>query len=187
MTNFISEIDKSWTLFLDRDGVINKRIYGGYVTSWDELEFLPGVVEAISIFSGLFKYIFIVTNQQGVGKGLMNIDQLNSIHEDMIKEISLEGGVINKVYFCTDLADTPDNCRKPGVFMAEKAKEDFPDIDFGKSIMIGDSDSDIMFGRNAGMKTILHKSEEIVTIDADFKVDSLLEFAEMLRNFDNEG
>lgn len=187
MANFISEIDKSWTLFLDRDGVINKRIYGGYVTSWDKLEFLPGVVEAISKFSGIFKYIFVVTNQQGVGKGLMNIDQLKSIHKDMIKEISLKGGLIKKVYFCTDLADKPENCRKPGLWMAERAKEDFPDIDFGKSIMVGDSVSDIIFGKNAGMKTILHKSEEDISIDADFKVDSLLEFAEMLRNFDNEG
>lgn len=186
MANFISKIDKSWTLFLDRDGVINKRIFGGYVKSWDKLEFLPGVVDAISTFTGIFKYIFVVTNQQGVGKGLMNIDQLNSIHKDMLNEISRNGGHINKVYFCTDLADKPNNCRKPEVWMAEKAKKEFPDIDFSKSIMIGDSVSDILFGKNAGMKTVLHKSEEDISIDSDFKVNSLIEFAEMLRNFDNE-
>ena len=187
MANFISEIDNSWTLFLDRDGVINKRVFGGYVTSWSELEFLPGVVEAISKFSGVFKYIFVVTNQQCVGKGLMNIDQLNSIHEDMVKEISTRGGVINKIYFCTDLAEKPENCRKPGIMMAEQAKKDFPDIDFSKSVMIGDSVSDIMFGENAGMKTVLHKSKEDINIYSDLKVDSLLEFAEMLKSSKYEG
>ena len=185
MANFISEIDKSWTLFLDRDGVINKRIFGGYVTSWEKHEFLPDVVEAITAFSELFKYVIVITNQQGIGKGLMNIDQLNSIHENMKKEISVNGGKIDAIYFCTDLADKPENCRKPHIWMAEKAKKDFPEIDFNKSIMIGDSASDIMFGKNAGMKTILHKSDENISINADLKVDSLVEFAEMLRNIDN--
>ena len=77
MAKFTAEINKSWTLFLDRDGVINKRIFGGYVSNWNDFELLDGVLEAIEIFSSIFKHIIVVTNQQGVGKGLMDETKLN--------------------------------------------------------------------------------------------------------------
>lgn len=186
MVKFISEIDKSWSLFLDRDGVINKRVFGGYITKWEEFEFLPGVVEAVSVFSKYFKYIFIVTNQQGIGKGLMSEGDLNSIHEKLQNHFFNNAGRIDAIYFCPELAAKEVNCRKPCIWMAEKAKEEFPEINFEKSIMIGDSESDILFGKNAGMKTVLHKSEEIININADLTVDSLLEFAEILRKKTNE-
>ena len=182
MNKFIKEIDKSWTLFLDRDGVINKRIFGGYVKSWDEFEFLPGVLEAISIFSIIFNRIVIVTNQQGIGKGLMNESQLNTIHKKIIESVSNSGGRIDSIYYCPDLANKENNCRKPGINMASMAKEDFPDINLIKSIIVGDSVSDIMFGKNAGMKTILHESEENIIVDADLKVKSLLEFAHLIKS-----
>ena len=184
MADFISEIDKSWSLFLDRDGVINKRIFGGYITNWEEFEFLPGVVEAVSVFSKYFKYIFIVTNQQGIGKGLMSEGDLNSIHDKLQTYFLKNDGRVDAIYFCPELASKEVNCRKPGIWMAEKAKSDFPEIDFKISVMVGDSESDILFGKNAGMKTVLHKSEEKVTVDANLTVDSLLEFAEMLRRLD---
>ncbi len=186
MIDFISKTDKSWSLFLDRDGVINKRIIGGYITNWEEFEFLPGVVEAVSIFSRYFKYIFIVTNQQGIGKGLMGEDDLNSIHKKLQNHFLENNGRIDAIYFCPDLATKNDNCRKPRISMAEKAKHDFPDIDFKKSLIVGDSVSDIQFGKNAGMKTVLHKSQEDVSIEADLKVESLLEFAEMLSKKTND-
>ncbi len=177
MAGFLKDIDNSWSLFLDRDGVINKRIYGGYVTNWKKFEFQSGAEAALSIFAEKFKYIFVVTNQQGVGKGLMSIGQLIDLHKDMISEIESRGGRITKVYFCTDLADLKNNCRKPSPIMAERAKRDYPDIIFKKSIMIGDSQSDIMFGKNAGMHTVLHLSSDNADINAEMKVGSLLEFA----------
>lgn len=180
MTKFTEEINKSWTLFLDRDGVINKRIFGGYVSNWNDFELLDGVLEAIKIFSSVFKNIIVVTNQQGLGKGLMHEAQLNEIHSKFKDEVFANSGKIDAIYYCGDLVTKPDNCRKPGIKMAEKAKNDFPEIDFNKSIMIGDSASDIMFGKNAGMKTVLKKSEEIVDAVADIEVNSLLEFAHLL-------
>jgi len=66
------QIDKSWTLFLDRDGVINKKIDNDYVKAWEQFEFLPGVIEALKILSAKFGKIIIVTNQQGVGRQLMS-------------------------------------------------------------------------------------------------------------------
>ncbi len=75
------EIDESWTLFLDRDGVINRRLMGDYVKSLDEFEILPGVLGAIKNFSKKFGRIVIVTNQQGIGKGLMTNEDLNAVHQ----------------------------------------------------------------------------------------------------------
>lgn len=180
MNSFIKNIDNSWCLFLDRDGVINKRIFGGYVSTWEEFEFLPDVKNALRLFSEVFKYIFIITNQQGIGKGMMSENSLAEIHSNMISEIELAGGRITKIYHCPDLAQKPDNCRKPSPYMAQKAKADFPDIDFKNSIMIGDSKSDILFGKNLNMYTVLQKTSEDVSVSANMKINNLLEFAKML-------
>ena len=73
-------IDEDWTLFLDRDGVINVRIIDGYVTKIEEFEFLPNVIEALRIFKNKFKYIIVVTNQQGVGKGIMKFEDVEEVN-----------------------------------------------------------------------------------------------------------
>ena len=145
-------INEDWTLFLDRDGVINVRIIDGYVTKVEEFEFLPNVIEAFKIFKDKFKRIIVVTNQQGVGKGFMTIEDVNMVHNFMIQQLENHGGKIDKIYFCPQLKSVVDNYRKPSPKMAYLAKEDFPDIDLSKSIMVGDMNSDIEFGKNAGMQ-----------------------------------
>ncbi|GAB4317564.1 MAG: D-glycero-alpha-D-manno-heptose-1,7-bisphosphate 7-phosphatase [Bacteroidales bacterium] len=147
-------IDRSWTLFLDRDGVINRRLKNDYVKNWKEFEFLPGVLEAMALFNRIFGHIFVVTNQQGIGKGLMTETDLTLIHDRMVEEIRYEGGRVHKVYHSPYLDTERSVFRKPNIGMARKAKIDFPAIDFAKSIMIGDSVTDMEFGRNAGMRTI---------------------------------
>jgi histidinol-phosphate phosphatase family protein len=159
MTDFLKLVDSTWTLFLDRDGVINRRIVGGYVAHPDEFEFLPGVLSAIKFFNKKFGRVCVVTNQQGVGKGLMDVVQLELVHQYLVEKVSEVGGWIDGIYFCTDLASKPDNCRKPNINMAIQAKNDFPEIDFSRCIMVGDSTSDMAFGRNAGMKTIFISTE----------------------------
>lgn len=144
------------TLFLDRDGVINKHLPDDYVKSWEEFEFLPGVLDALVLLSEIFPHIVVVTNQRGVGKGLMTENDLTSIHETMLSVIQKNGGRIDKIYYCTDLSNESFN-RKPNSGMAYQAKKDFPNIDFEKSMMVGDSDSDMEFGNRLGMKTILIK------------------------------
>ena len=186
--NFLTHIDNSWTLFLDRDGVINKRIFGGYITSPQEFEFLPGVLDSLISFSSVFGRIIIVTNQQGVGKGIMTEADLIVVNNHMIGEIANAGGKIDAVYYCTELADTPDSCRKPSISMAQKAVFDFPDIDFVKSIMVGDSQSDIEFGNNAGMKTVFitnEGSDEIPKDMADCSINNLLELKTLIHLFNH--
>jgi len=179
MTDFLHSIDKTWTLFLDRDGVINERIWGGYVTEPDGFHFIPGVLEALSLLSNRFGKIILVTNQQGIGKGQMTEDHLGAIHKHMVEEVESQGGRIDAVYFCPDLKSKSDNCRKPGIKMALQAKADFPEIDFSKSIMVGDSDSDVEFGKNAGMFTV-YTGKETNNIEADLIVKDLLSFTQII-------
>jgi histidinol-phosphate phosphatase family protein len=177
-------IDTAWSLFLDRDGVINKRIEGDYVKKWEEFEFLPGVLEALHIFSKIFGKIFIVTNQQGIGKGFMTETDLELIHDEMMLEIKSHGGRLNKIYHSPYREEEHSVFRKPNIGLARKAKIDFPEIEFKKSIMAGDSISDMQFGRNAGMLTVLMapdndlKSENPELID--FVFPDLISFAKAL-------
>ena len=179
------DINDSWTLFLDRDGVINQRIKGGYVTSPNEFEFLPGVEKAMNILSDIFSRIIVVTNQQGIGKGLMTEDQLADIHQKMIDHLKSAGGRIDAIYYCPALEEDRSPNRKPLPGMAFKAKEDFPGIEFSKALMVGDTESDIEFGQRAGMFTVLCSKQ---TIEVDkmyhrplYVSDDLLSFALLLK------
>lgn len=174
------KIDKTWTLFLDRDGVINVRLIDDYVKNINEFEFLPGVLEAFKIFSEKFGKIIIITNQQGVGKGLMTLEDVDEVHDFMKKEIEAQKGRIDAIYVCPQLKSDPDNFRKPSPRMAYMAQHDFPEIDLEKSVMIGDSNSDIEFGINAGMYTILIGDEPVKTGPHD-KYESLFQFAKILK------
>lgn len=172
-------INKDWTLFLDRDGVINVRIIDGYVTKIEEFEFLPNVIEALKIFKEKFKYIIVATNQQGVGKGIMKFENVETVHQFMVQQVAENGGKIDKVYFCPQLKSVPDNYRKPSPKMAYFAKNDFPDIDLSKSIMIGDMNSDVEFGKNAGMKTIFIGDNEL-NLTPDDRFETLYDFAKII-------
>ncbi len=175
-------IDKSWTLFLDRDGVINKKLDNDYVKHWIEFEFLDGVIDAIKFFNTLFGKIVVVTNQQGIGKRLYRTEDLELIHKNMVYEITYHGGRIDKVYFSPYLHSENHPTRKPGIGMALQAKEEHSEIDFSKSIMIGDSMSDMEFGKNAGMKTIYISQETKNDPKIDFTFKSLNEVVIALQN-----
>lgn len=175
-------IDKSWTLFLDRDGVINKRLENEYVKHWIEFEFLDGVLDALKFFNPLFGKILVVTNQQGIGKRLYRVEDLELIHKNMLYEISYHGGRIDKVYFSPYLSSENHPTRKPAIGMALKAKKDFPEIDFSKSLMIGDSMSDMEFGKTAGMKTIFISQEPKQDEKIDFNFASLNDVVTALQN-----
>ena len=146
MFDFLNNKKGQWTLFLDRDGVINKRLPGNYVRTIEEFEFLGGVKEALFWFSQYFDRIFIVTNQQGIDKGIMDHEDLYFIHDYLLSEVEKSGGKIDQIYYCPHLSIENSYYRKPNPGMAIMAKEDFPEIEFTSSIMVGDSYSDIVFG-----------------------------------------
>ena len=147
-------IDNTWTLFLDRDGVINKNIDKSYVLNWDEFEFVDGVLETMPKLAGIFPRIIVVTNQQCIAKGLITEDELSEIHQNMMNMIELNGGRIDAVYYAPDKASPQNLLRKPGNGMALLAKKDFPEIDFKKCIMVGDKLSDMEFGKSLDMTTV---------------------------------
>ena len=149
----LKQINNTWTLFLDRDGVINHEKHKDYIHTWDEFKFYDGAKEAIAFFSKIFKHVIVVTNQRGVGKGVTKLPDLQLIHSNMISEIEKAGGRIDAVYFCTDIDDESPN-RKPNPGMGLKAVKDLPAINLHKAIMIGNTSSDMQFGRNLGVKTI---------------------------------
>lgn len=140
-------------LFLDRDGVINRRNPEGYISYKDEFALNEGVGEAMAELSFLFNWIIVVTNQQGVGKGLMTEGDLMAIHDKMIEEIETAGGRIDKIYSCTSLEEAGDIRRKPSAGMILQAQEDFPQIDLSESWMVGDTISDLELAKNMGIKS----------------------------------
>jgi histidinol-phosphate phosphatase family protein len=168
-------VDASWTLFLDRDGVINERILSGYVTSSSEFRFTPGAPEAIARLSCLFKHVFVVTNQQGIAKGLMTEKQLQEIHIMMHNEVEKVGGKITQTYYAPGISSPDNQMRKPNPGMAYQAKRHFPEVDFTKSVMVGDTDSDMLFGQRLGMRTVRIKTVEPIHIPADLTVNNLTE------------
>lgn len=181
----IKKIDKSWTLFLDRDGVINEEKKDSYVFSYDEFRFLPGVLEALRELQGIFGTIIMVTNQRGIGRGLMSDKDLSVIHDRMLDEINGKGGRIDSIYYCP-ANDNADPERKPNPGMAFRAARDFPSINLEKSVIVGNNLSDMEFGKNAGMHTVHVRTThpEITSPHPliDLSCQDLKEFAEILRD-----
>ena len=177
------KIDYTWTLFLDRDGVINHEKHLDYIHTWDEFVFYEGVTEAIAIFARTFHRLVVITNQKGVGKGVTKLHDLQLIHKNMIAEIEEKGGRIDAVYFCPDLGSESPN-RKPNPGMGFQAVKDFPDINLNKAIMVGNTLSDMQFGRNLGVQTIFLPTTRPEVDLQDKHIDavygSLLDFANAL-------
>jgi D-glycero-D-manno-heptose 1,7-bisphosphate phosphatase len=174
--------DNSWSLFLDRDGVINEKLENDYVKSWDEFIFKHGALEAIAGLKKIFGRIFIITNQRGVGLMKMTAAELSSIHNKMLIAIEEASGKIDKIYYCTD-ANVNSLYRKPNIGMGLLAKQDFPEIEFSKSIIVGDSKSDMEFGQNLGMKGVLicANAEDGLKNSSSSRFKSLYEFYETLK------
>ncbi|MDR0971033.1 MAG: HAD-IIIA family hydrolase [Bacteroidales bacterium] len=174
------------TLFLDRDGVVNVRLIDDYVKTFSEFEFEKGALEAIKILSNKFERIVIVSNQQGVAKGLMSKESLEDINEKLKKEVERSGGRIDAIFNCTALEKENNFCRKPNVGMALKAKKQFSSIRFKDSVMVGDSLSDMIFGKRLNMQTIMICSSLFKVrkyhklIDNSF--DSLISYAKNIEN-----
>ncbi len=169
-------------VFLDRDGVINRKPSNGeYVTSWEKVQMLPGAERAIALLNQASRKVIVVTNQRGIALGRLSESDLLSIHENLRIHLGSFGAHIDAIYFCPH-DHGQCGCRKPGTGLFERAFLDFPGARPENSVMIGDSDSDIVAGTRVGMKTILitqpRNSGKGLTMRATASGRSLLEVVE---------
>jgi len=170
---------KHRAVFLDRDGVINKKApEGDYIKSWGEFEFLPGAKKAIRKLNENGFLVIVVSNQRGIAKGIMSESALKEIWVKMEEELSKVGARLDDIYYCSH--DIVDNCgcRKPEPGLLLRAAREH-DIDLGRSWMIGDSESDIEAGKRAGCRTILIEGSPLNdnsrASEADLVANSLVE------------
>lgn len=179
--NLCSQINENTTLFLDRDGVLNIEKENDYIRNVGEFIFYQGVKENFHWLNNVFKTIVIVTNQRGIGKGLMSEYDLQAIHEHLNIELQKHNAIIHKFYFAPSI-ENDSEFRKPNIGMAFQAKNDFPEIDFNNSIMVGNNLSDMEFGKRIGAKTVLVETTKKVELPhelIDFKFDNFLEFCKL--------
>jgi len=163
-------------VFLDRDGVINRKPpEGNYVTRWEEFQFLPGVAKGISLLTQAGWSIFVISNQRCVALGLVTIAELEAIHRRMLDDLAAAGAELDGVYYCPHEKAPPCVCRKPSPGMILRAAEEHQ-IDLASSWLIGDSESDVEAGKRAGCKTVLIVEDPSrVSGSVDFLARSLLE------------
>lgn len=141
--------------FFDRDGIVNKRKFGGYIQNYDEFEFLQEFLEIFKRIDSLGYLKIIITNQQGIGKGLMTEEELSKVHNMMQFNLYQKFGFsFDDIYYSPDLENSGSKTRKPEPGMILDAIEKW-DIDKENSYFIGDSESDALAGKRAGIKTIL--------------------------------
>jgi D-glycero-D-manno-heptose 1,7-bisphosphate phosphatase len=140
-------------VFLDRDGVINRKApEGQYVTRWEDFHVLPGVVEGITLLNRSGYCVIVVTNQRCIAKGLMTVADLEKMHQRMSDFLARAGATIDAIYYCPHEVEQFCNCRKPASGMLLDAARSCG-IELPASWIIGDSDIDIEAGKNAGCRT----------------------------------
>jgi D-glycero-D-manno-heptose 1,7-bisphosphate phosphatase len=165
-------------VFLDRDGVINRKApEGRYVTRWEDMKFLPGVSDAIQLFNRSGFLVIVVTNQRCIAKGLLTTNELESLHARMRQKFKSAGATIDAIYYCPHESEPRCGCRKPEPGMLLNATRDF-DIDMAASWIVGDSEPDVEAGRSAGCRTVrLVEKNKSANTGAELVASSLLDAA----------
>ena len=141
------------TVFLDRDGVINRR-RPDHVKSWEEFEFLPGSLDALASLRQAGVRVIVITNQSVVGRGLITEEDLERIHRRMVEVVESGGGRIDRIYACPHAPELHCACRKPGTELFQRASAELG-IDLRTSFMVGDSETDVLAAKAAGSRPVL--------------------------------
>ena len=148
-------------VLLDRDGIINRRMPGGYVTSWDQFEFLPRALDALRLLAENGYVALVLSNQSCVGEGLLSSNELDAITRRFLLEVALSGGNIAQVYYCRHSAEDQCGCRKPrpGLFRRAQVEHGFtPETTF----LVGDSPGEVRAAEDAGYPAILIRRESFL-------------------------
>lgn len=164
-------------VFLDRDATVNVGVptYRG-VDSVDKVELLPKTLAALQLLAGLEYGVFFVTNQAGIAEGRLTIKDFHEINKKVLGLIAPSGVKVIKTYFCPHLPDDGCDCRKPSPKLILDAATEY-EIDLGGSWMIGDRDTDVVAGVNAGTRAILVKTgfPDMKSEEAEYTAPTLLE------------
>ena len=143
------------TIFLDRDGVINRnRARGDYVKTWQEFEFLPGALDAIARLTKAGYRLLVVTNQACIGKEIVSWTTIQEIHTRMMREVARAGGYLEAVLCCPHLEDAGCGCRKPAPGLLQRAHLELR-VDLGQAILVGDSAKDVQTAAAVGIPAIM--------------------------------
>ena len=178
------------TVFLDRDGVLNRKApEGQYVSRWDLFHPLPGVEEAVRLLNEARLKVYVVTNQRGVALGLYTTADVERLHTRLNHELAAHGAYIDGFFYCPHDKNICE-CRKPKPGLFEQARALHPEIRWETSIMIGDSLSDIEAGASLGMRTVFIEGAaetrkagaETARALAEVTCGSLLEAVQILRS-----
>lgn len=177
-------------VFLDRDGVINQD-RDDYVKNIHELKVFEFAPEAIRLLNEAGMKVIVVSNQQGVAKGIISDDDLQEMQQEITQRVESGGGKISGFYYCKHLATERCSCRKPQPGMLLKAARE-NDIDLETSIMVGDTVKDILAGKSAGCKTVLVLTGKLTREEAaalprqpEYVADNLLDAAQYIVSFIN--
>jgi D-glycero-D-manno-heptose 1,7-bisphosphate phosphatase len=143
------------TVFLDRDGTLNRKPPDGdYVKSVSEFVLLPTVIEAVRAVNEARLRVIVVTNQRGIALGRMSEEDVNAIHEHMRGQLAVGGATIDAIYFCPHDRGRCQ-CRKPDVGMFLRAADEHPGVILEQSVIFGDSASDMEAGLALNMTRVL--------------------------------
>lgn len=157
-------------IFFDRDGVINYD--GGYVYRIEDFKFIGGALLNLRKFQELGFKLFIVTNQSGIGRGKYTFEEYHKLTNWYLDELKKSGVNINEVYFCKHSPEDNCKCRKPSPFFLFEASKKY-NLDLKNSFMIGDKESDIECGINAGCKTIKIEKNKPLELRRCFQIINL--------------
>lgn len=162
---------KGVTVFLDRDGTVNRDT--GYIKTPEELELLPGVPEAIARLNEAGARVVLITNQSGIARGLFTVATLRAIHARLLDLLEPHGARVDAIFYCPHHPDDGCTCRKPQPGMIERAATDLG-IDVTTAYMIGDQRRDVELARRVGARAVLVTSGPIgVETVADLQRDGI--------------
>jgi D-glycero-D-manno-heptose 1,7-bisphosphate phosphatase len=142
----------SLAVFLDRDGTINKEV--GYLDDPADLHLIPGAAKAIRLLNEAGIPTIVVSNQAGVGRGYFSATTVTAIHEQLAKQLAVQGAHLNDIYYCPHHPNEGCDCRKPKSGMLLQAAQEHS-IDVRQAFVVGDKASDLDAGRRVGCRTVL--------------------------------
>lgn len=170
--------EKSRAVFVDRDGTIMRD--ADYCSDPKQVEIFPGVPEAVRRLKGAGYKLIVITNQSGIGRGFFTVDQYHSVETEVLRQLG--DGLIDASYFCPDVPGRPSTCRKPAPGMVLQAAREH-NVDLGRSFFVGDKESDIECGQNAGLRTIRVRTgfdQVTATSRADWVTEDFIQAAETI-------